>query len=167
MSTEDRIIPGAATYNLLFVCTGNTCRSPMAEALARREVEERGWSHVSVASAGVAAAPGLPASQPAIHAIAAAGLDLTDHRSRRLDSALLDWADVVLAMSRSHLAVVQDMGAGHKAALLGDFAAGAEGAGHPISDPFGGDLATYESTLHELGSLVHRSLDRITSIVRP
>src|SRR5690606_4756070 len=145
----------------------NTCRSPMAEAVARKEIAERGWRHVSVASAGTGASYGLPASPAAVSAVESLGIDLNQHRSRPLDPDLIEWADVILAMSPSHLAVIDELGGGDKAALLGDFAAGEEGAGHVVSDPFGGDLATYRATLADLEVLVGRALDRIAAIVQP
>src|SRR5690606_10441944 len=97
------------TYNVLFVCTGNTCRSPMAEAIARRRFAEREWTHVDVASAGVAAGPGSPASSHAIILAADRGLDLTAHRSQPLSPELVEWADLILAMSASHLRGVAAM----------------------------------------------------------
>src|SRR5690606_11825037 len=117
------------TYNILFVCTGNTCRSPMAEALARREIERRGWHNIVVRSAGVAAESGAQPTDEAVAAAASAGLDLTAHRSDLVDPRLVAWADLILAMGESHLHVLSDLGASHKSALLGDFAAGEEGAG--------------------------------------
>lgn len=155
------------TYNLLFVCTGNTCRSPMAAVLAQHDLARRGWAHVRVASAGVAAAEGAPASDGALAAVRMVGLDLEDHRARLLDEDQVGWADLILTMSPSHLDVVEDLGGGHKAALLGAFAAGREGEGAPVPDPFGGDIATYRSTLGALTDLVHDALDRLAPIVRP
>ena len=74
MATDAEKRGVSTTYNVLFVCTGNTCRSPMAEALARREVRERRWSHVAVRSAGISAHPGGAASEGALQAARERGL---------------------------------------------------------------------------------------------
>ncbi len=159
--------PTPATFNVLFVCTGNTCRSPMAELLAGDEIERRRWSHVRVSSAGVAAEPGLAASEHARSVTRRLGLDLSPHRSRPLEPSLVEWADLVLAMSPSHLGPIASLGGEHKMALLGEFASGAEGGGRPVLDPYGGDEPEYEATLHELQLLVRRSLDRLAPILHP
>ncbi len=106
--------PRTTTFNLLFLCTGNTCRSPLAEAIARDAVAARGWRHVRVQSAGVSAAPGCAASPEGVAVAARAGIDLSGHRSQPLTPGLAQWADLILAMSPSHLAVVDRVGAGEK-----------------------------------------------------
>jgi protein-tyrosine-phosphatase len=150
-------------YRLLFVCTGNTCRSPLAEALARREIDRRGWTSVEVASAGTSAWPGSPASEGSMRAAARHGLDLGDHRSRPLTLELIDWADVVLTMSASHLAQARAAGASH-ADLLPHFATGESGG---VPDPFGGSDDIYEATFHALDDLVSAALDRLEAVVAP
>lgn len=167
MPTEFERVPETTTYNLLFVCTGNTCRSPLAEVLARRELARRGWGHVSVASAGTNAAAGAPASAEALAVAARRGLDLGYHRSRPLTPDAVRWADLVLAMGPSHRASVQRLGGDDKVALLTDFAAGADGIGHAVADPFGGSEAVYEETARELEALIAASLDRLAPILHP
>ena len=75
-----------ANFKLLFVCTGNTCRSPMAQAIARRSVERRGWDGVEIRSAGVSALPGGRVSEWARVAADLGGLSLEGHRSTPLDT---------------------------------------------------------------------------------
>jgi protein arginine phosphatase len=159
--------PQTTTFNILYVCTGNTCRSPLAEALTRAALARLGWQHVEVLSAGVAARDGDPASALAIAVGEVRGLPIAGHRSRALDPALIDWADVVLTMSPSHLDTVDSLGGAAKASLLGDFAAGRADAGITVTDPFGGDLDDYRRTMQDLERLVDRVLERLSPIIQP
>jgi protein-tyrosine-phosphatase len=91
------------SMNLLFVCTGNTCRSAMAEPLMRRRLEAAGLGEkVEVRSAGVAAMPGSPASKGAVSVLNAKGLDGNAHMATLLDRELVGWADLILTMGQSH-----------------------------------------------------------------
>lgn len=141
----------------------------MAEAIARRRIEELGWMHVEVASAGVAASPGSPASGGAVRTAGAEGLDLTGHASTPLTRALTEGADLILTMSSSHLLRVLELGAGDRAAVITSFAAGAEGTIDltGVPDPIGGPDEEYAETFRVLDDLVARSLERIAPLVEP
>lgn len=157
-------------FRLLLVCTGNTCRSPLAEALLRREVERRGWRHVRVRSAGVAAFPGTPASGGARRVGREAGLSLEEHAARPLTPEEVEWADLILTMSPAHLDAVERHGGAGKAALLTAFASGTEhdpASGTAISDPIGGDDELYRATFRELEELIEKVLRRLEPIVAP
>lgn len=154
------------TYNLLFVCTGNTCRSPLAEAIARAAIERRDWRHVRTRSAGTAALDGAPASPAAVQVAAEHDLDLDAHEARSLTPELLEWADLILTMGPSHLMAVSASGAGEKVALLTDFLEG-EGLGEAVEDPFGGDLETYRRAYSQIAEAIDGLLSRLEPILSP
>ena len=147
---------------LLFVCTGNTCRSPMAAAITRRMAAERGMRDLQVASAGVGATEGAPASDGALLVSLEQGLDLNEHRSRPLSPAMVAEADLILAMGSGHVERVGQLGGAAKVHLLGDYASG-ERAGRQVRDPFGADLSVYRETYGELESEIGRVLDRLAA----
>lgn len=154
------------TFNLLFVCTGNTCRSPMAAAITRAELERRGWTHVAVQSAGAAAVPGQPASEPAVDVLAEHGLDIGRHLTTPLTSDLVQHADLVLVMSMSHLPAVTDFGGSSKVAMITDFLEGEE-MGSNVEDPFGSDHDAYRRTYEQLERAIAGLLTRLEPILSP
>jgi len=145
---------------ILFVCTGNTCRSPMAEAIARQVAEERGLTDVVVSSAGTGAYEGSTASDGALLVGIEHGTDLAGHRSRPLTRELVANADTILVMSPQHLLRAQELGGESKAYLLTDFASHG-GSVRTVTDPFGGDLEAYRTTYEELEQEIRRVFDRL------
>lgn len=154
------------SYNLLFVCTGNTCRSPMAAAIARAAVQERGWSHVGVESAGVAALAGSPASDHVLTVLEEKGIELGEHEASELTPERVEWADMILVMGPGHLAAVEAMGGADKAGLITEFLDG-EGGGRPVLDPIGGEVEIYRATRDQLAMAVDAVLDRLAPILSP
>lgn len=95
--------PGARPVRaVLFICTGNLFRSAIAEGVMGQALREAGLDHIEVASAGTAAALGLPAASTAVRVCAEHGIDLSGHRSQPLTAALIRRADLILGMEESH-----------------------------------------------------------------
>lgn len=134
--------------NVLFVCTGNSCRSPMAEATFRRILRERGDVETTVRSAGIAAPSDRPAASPAQFAVSLEGADLSDHRSRPLDSAQVNWADRIVVMTHAHRQeiVARFPEAAKKVSLLLSHV----GRNEDVPDPIGGDSEEYIRCLQQM-----------------
>lgn len=145
---------------VLFVCTGNTCRSPLAEALLLRLLEERRIEGITVASAGTGAFAGAPASEGSYLVALEDGVDLSAHRAQILTPELASSADLMLTMSRSHRQRLSDLGYGDRAFLLGEYA-GRSGAAAEVADPYGGSLTDYRNTYIQLKDLLTATVQRL------
>jgi protein-tyrosine-phosphatase len=157
----DQPTPPGVRRSILFVCTGNTCRSPLAAAVCRRlladrlgvpegDLEGRGFV---VQSAGIAALPGDAASPDAVTVAGEYGADLTQHRSRPVNPELLAAATDVIAMTAGHAALLMMRfpGVGPEPRLL-------VADGQDLPDPFGGDLEIYRMC----GQVIAGQLTRLT-----
>jgi len=154
-------------FRILFVCSGNTCRSPLAEAIARRELEEAGHEGYEVSSAGTHAEPDGRASSGSLETARANGLDLEAFVSRPLTPALVEDADLILVMEPGHRSAVLGLSpqADTKTLLLGELA-GEEGPHAAVPDPFGGTPEAYLRTYRRLEELIHAGLERVVEIAR-
>ena len=152
-------------FRLVLLCTGNTCRSPLAAAAFREELGPDA-ERVEVLSAGTAAWDGQPASAGASEAAARVGLDLTAHRSRRPDADLLSGADLVLVMEREHASAAEALGADpRRTHVLSEWPEPGEPA-LAVSDPFGGSLEAYEECLSRIQRHVRRIVPRVREALR-
>lgn len=126
---------------IIFVCAGNTCRSPMAEGLFKKFLADNGIGGIDVKSAGAAAYAGGAPSKNAVAAAAEAGADISSHRSAPLTRGDMESADLIVAMSNNIGRALTGVGLDEGKLLILD-----------VADPYGGDLDTYRRCRDEISA---------------
>lgn len=146
-------------FKIMFVCTGNTCRSPVAEAAFRKLIEDSGASDIEVYSSGAGAFGGQPASEFAIESVKLWDVDLSAHRSQALTRSLIEQSDLILALAATHYNTVLGIApeAFDKTYLLKSFPdSGDKGEG--VIDPIGMPLTVYNEVFLDIITELQRIL---------
>ncbi len=149
-------------FVIMFVCTGNTCRSPMAEGALRTLLEKKRPGQFEVISAGTMGGADFPATKYAVEAAKNWGADISRHKSQPLTVSLIKKADLIFGMTSSHVEEVlrmSDQAAG-KTYLFKNFPDSSP-IGEGVEDPIGQSLERYNQTFLEIGEYLGRHLDEI------
>lgn len=150
-------------YKIAYVCTGNTCRSPMAEGILRKMLADAGKNQVHVLSAGIGTLDGYPATPTAVMTAEKHGIDISEHHSRRLTGKLFKEVDLVFALADNHYEFMRNFPEAESKLFMVKGFPEPELADkeHSVDDPLGGTPEEYEATFVEIESEIRRALPEI------
>lgn len=156
--------------NILFVCTGNTCRSSMAEGLFKDMVKNVN-ENIIVSSAGISVFEGESANEKAIKVLKLRNIDISSHKARQLDIDIINSSDLILTMTKSHkdIIIYSAPEAKHKVYTLKEYARiindeEINGNNLDIADPYGMDYNVYELSMKEIEIELKKIIDNINKL---
>lgn len=149
--------------NILFVCTGNTCRSSMAEGIFKEMLKKNNQKHIKVSSAGISATEGQPANLKAIKVLEEKGIDISLHRSKQINDDMIKRSDLILTMTDIHKKIIKKYfpNSINKIFTLKEYAykindEKMDRNNSDIADPYGMDYIVYEQSMMEIDAEIEK-----------
>lgn len=148
---------------ILFICTGNSCRSVMAEGIFRKMLERAGKKDIKLTSAGTGALAGMKPPREVEEVMRSEGIDVCHHQATRLTRDLIEEANLILVMDKCHQQTILEMspGASEKTFLLKEFSSDRGDTSGGIPDPIGKSLETYREVFGEIKRCLEELLKKV------